>query len=49
MTIGLSSSGYSSECTGGKRKKRQGGTGRSRKGETSQRVCAMDGMEMVVK
>ena len=26
----------------------QEGTGRSRKGETSQRGCAMDGMEMVV-
>ena len=30
-------------------RKRQGRTSRSRKGETSQRVCAMDGMEMVVK
>ena len=29
--------------------KGQGGTGRSRKGETSQRGCAMDGMAMVVK
>ena len=29
--------------------KGQGGTGRSRKGEASQRGCAMDGMEMVVK
>ena len=28
---------------------RQGGTGRSRNGETSQRGCAMDGMKMVVK
>ena len=30
-------------------RKRQGRTSRSRKGEASQRVCAMDGMEMVVK
>ena len=30
-------------------RKRQGGTGRSRKEETSQRGCAMDGLEMVVK
>ena len=29
--------------------KRQGRTGGSRKGETSQRGCAMDGMEMVVE
>ena len=29
--------------------KRQGGTGGSRKGEASQRGCAMDDMEMVVK
>ena len=29
--------------------KGQEGTGRSRKGETNQRGCAMDGMEMVMK
>ena len=34
--------------SGGSKRKRQGRTGRSRKGETSQRECAMDGMEMVV-
>ena len=48
MTIGLSSSG-TARSAGGRRKKRQGGTGRSRKGEASQRGCAMDDMEMVVK
>ena len=35
--------------SGRSRRKSQGGTSRSRKGETSQRVCAMDGMEMDVK
>ena len=29
--------------------KGQGGTGRSRKRETSQRGCALDGVEMVMK
>ena len=39
MTIGLSSSEHSSEWR--RYKKRQGRTGRSGKGETSQKGCAM--------
>ena len=47
MTIGLSSSGYSSECRTWKEK-----TGEEQveveSGEASQGECAMDGMEMTV-
>ena len=46
MTIGLSSSEYSSEWRKLTVKERE--KGRNRKGETSQRGRAVDGMEMVM-
>ena len=47
MTIGLSSS----KCSSGEEVDGEGkeGKSRSRKGEASQRECAMDDMEMVMK
>ena len=48
MTIGLSSSGYSSECRKKKEKDREEQEEEKKVG-TSQRGCAMAGMEMVVK